>query len=309
MKTVLATVLALGLGAAAHADFSYTQTQKTTGGMMASMGGANAPQVSKHYFKGQKMKMETAAITTIIDFDAQTITHINNTQKTYSVTGFNDVNAAMKQNDVDVTIDVKDTGQTKTINGFSAHELVMTLDVDSPQMQGRGMGKMQMEVHNWISPDVPGAQELHAFYQRNAEKFPWSALGGGNANTSKAMAGVYKKLASMNGAQVESVVKVKAPGGMGAGAPAGPSAAQMGQMQAGMAQARAQLEAMAAQGGPQGQIAQQQLARMGGMMGGAGGGAGSGSLMEMTIDSSDFSTGSIPDSVFAIPAGYTKEAK
>ena len=31
--------------------------------------------------------------------------------------------------------------------------------------------------------------------------------------------------------------------------------------------------------------------------------------MEMTIDSSDFSTGSIPDSVFAIPAGYTKEAK
>ena len=32
----------------------------------------------------------------------------------------------------------------------------------------------------------------------------------------------------------------------------------------------------------------------------------SGSLMEMTMESSDFSTASIPDSVFAIPAGYQK---
>ena len=66
-----------------------------------------------------------------------------------------------------------------------------------------------------------------------------------------------------------------------------------------MAQMRAQMEAMAKQGGPQAAAAQQALARMGAASGG-------GSLFEITMESSDFSTGSIPDSVFAIPAGFQK---
>ena len=41
----------------------------------------------------------------------------------------------------------------------------------------------------------------------------------------------------------------------------------------------------------------------------SGAGAGSGSLMEMTMESTDFSTSSIPDSVFAIPAGYQVDQK
>jgi hypothetical protein len=66
-----------------------------------------------------------------------------------------------------------------------------------------------------------------------------------------------------------------------------------------MAQARAQMEAMAKQGGPQAAAAQQALARMGAP-------SGSGSLFEITTESGGFSTGSIPDSVFAIPAGFQK---
>jgi hypothetical protein len=46
------------------------------------------------------------------------------------------------------------------------------------------------------------------------------------------------------------------------------------------------------------------MARMGAARGAPGGG---GSLFEMTTESSDFSTNSIPDSIFAIPAGYTKK--
>ena len=47
------------------------------------------------------------------------------------------------------------------------------------------------------------------------------------------------------------------------------------------------------------------MGRMGGKAGGAAPGASS-SMMEVTTDASDFSTASIPDSVFAIPAGYQK---
>ena len=46
MKTIQTAVLATILCAAVHADFSYTQTRKTTGGMVGSMAGANGPQTS-----------------------------------------------------------------------------------------------------------------------------------------------------------------------------------------------------------------------------------------------------------------------
>jgi hypothetical protein len=69
-----------------------------------------------------------------------------------------------------------------------------------------------------------------------------------------------------------------------------------------MQQAMAQVEAMKKAGGAQAQAAEQIMARMGGLRGGSGG-----SLFEMTTESGDFSTASISDSVFAIPAGYTKK--
>jgi hypothetical protein len=49
-------------------------------------------------------------------------------------------------------------------------------------------------------------------------------------------------------------------------------------------------------------MAKKQLERMGGMSGGGGG-------MEITTESTGFSAASIPDSVFAIPAGYTQKSK
>jgi len=64
---------------------------------------------------------------------------------------------------------------------------------------------------------------------------------------------------------------------------------------------------MAKQGGPAAAIAKQQLERMGGgAPAGVPGGASSGSLIEMTIDSSDFSSASLPDSTFTVPADFRK---
>jgi hypothetical protein len=71
-----------------------------------------------------------------------------------------------------------------------------------------------------------------------------------------------------------------------------------------MAAARAQLEAMAKQGGPAAAQAQAALARMGG-----GAGSGSGAMFETTMESANFSTNPIPDSVFAIPAGFERTQK
>jgi hypothetical protein len=296
---VLFTFALLSATLAARADFSYTTTSKATGGMAASLGGGTNNPPSKYYFKGQKMKTDVGDTSIIIDFEAQTITTLNNRSKTVSVRSLKDLGAAGQQSGVSVKIDVKETGQQKTINGYNAKELVMTMDVDMPQAQQ--MGKMQMEMDLWLSTEVPGIGELKTFYQKNMERFPWAALSGGagNPGIQAGVAQMQRKMAEMGGVQVESVMKMKS--ASGAGAPAMPqmSAAQQAQMAAAMEK----LKAMQQQGGPQAAAAAQAMGRMGGMAGGA---PASGSLMEVTTDASDFSTASIPDSVFAVPAGYQK---
>lgn len=270
--------LLLAAAAAAHADFSYTATHKSAA--------ANTEQTTKYYFKGDKMAFESGNSTSIMDFDAQTLTHIDRTKKSYTVSKFSDLSAETAAQGVNVEADFKQTGQQKTIGGFNASQAMMTMDMAVPQSQQPGM-KMQMEVELWVSPDVPGYSELQAFYKRNMGKMPWASMApAGNASMRSAMAELQKKMAAMHGAPVLEIVRVKM-------AMPGMTPEQQAQME----KARQQIEAMQKQGGPQAAAAAQMLARMGAMGGG-------GPLTEITMESSGFSAASLPDSVFAIPAGF-----
>ena len=283
-------MLTLAACLSARADFSYVTTVKSTGGMMA--GAMNG--VTKVYLKGNKMKSDHGDNATIIDFDNQTVTHINNKQKTYTVVGFDAVAGHMdtvKKAGGEITIDVKDTGQRKKINGFDAHEVILSMDMDSPQARQAGM-KMRMEMDLWISSGVPGAADAGAFYRRNAAKFPWSALatGGSSQNAPSGLAELQRKMATMDGVPVLQVMRMK---------PAG-NDAQMAQVQEKVAKACAQMEAMKAKGGQQATMAEQMMARMNCSAGAGGGGA----IFEATTEASEFSSAAVPESVFAIPAGY-----
>jgi len=286
MKTTWVIFLALAAGLTARADFSYTTTAKSPGGAMAAA--TPGKPVTKTYLKGQKMKIDRGSSATIFDFDAQTSTYIDSSQKTYRVTKFSDMGEALGKSRQDVNIDVKETGQKKTINGYNASEMVISAELDSPTGRQAGM-KMHMEVDFWISADVPGAQDLRAFYQRNAAKFPWGAMAGdggrGNPGMRNAMVELLRKMSDMKGVPVLEVIKV-----------GGGNDAQQAQMQQGMAQARAQLEEMKRQGKLTPQM-EEALKRMNAVSSG-------GSVFETTMESGDFSASPIPDSVFAIPVDY-----
>jgi hypothetical protein len=280
MQSARFLMLVLAAGAVARADFSYTDTRKSGAGAMPGSG----DQVSKVYMKGQKMLTDTGSIGLLMDFEAQTITTINKTAKTYSVKPFSQIGQSTPAGP-EMQVDFKQTGQHKVINGFDATQGLMTVQMDMPQ--AKSASKMEMEWEFWVSPDVPGAKEMHDFYQRNMDRFPWTATGaGGNPSMQKAMTEIRKRVAAMPGVPVLEIMRMKMPGG---------NSAQSAQMQQGMAQ----LQAMAQQGGPQGDAAKQALARMGAL-------SGSGALSETTIEASGFSTASIPDSTFAIPAGFQK---
>jgi hypothetical protein len=225
------------------------------------------------------------------------MTTINHTQKSYSVMKFSDLAATMKDMGADVQVDLKDTGQRKQISGFNCNQVILTMNMtmENPQAPSMKM-QMQVEMEIWLSSDVPGASEARAFFQKNGEKM-FYAMGAGNPQMQKAMGAMQRKLASVGGVPVMQIMRGK----MGGGGAPGMSDAQSQQMQ----QAMAQMEAMKKQGGPQAAAMEQAMARMGAARGAMGGGGGS--LFEMTMESSAFSASGVPDSVFEIPAGYTKK--
>ena len=152
-STALAMVLAAG---SAQADFSYEQTSKITGGMMAGMmkfagafsKQAREPMRSTVTIKGDRMTTTSANRLSIIDLAAETMTEVDLEKKTYAVITFADFGRAMqkmsekmgqKNQDAQVQFkaDVKQTGATKSINGFQTKETVLTLAIEGSGSEKR----------------------------------------------------------------------------------------------------------------------------------------------------------------------------
>jgi hypothetical protein len=266
------SILCLVLAVSGRADFSYTTTIKGSG--------PAAGAVTKHKIKGNKMKVDTGSSIIISDLDAQTVTIINVTAKTYSVTPITQAGAAMTKAGMEVKADVKDTGQQKRIGGFNCRQVIMSMT-----MSGQPMA-MNMENEMWVSTDVPGAAELKAIGLKMAEKglFPAS----GDARSTRMMADLQKQMSKVNGIPVLQITRMKSG-----------DDEKSKQMQAQMQAMRAQMEAMKKAGGKQAEMAEKALATMGGT-------GNSKYLMEITSESSAFSTATIPASDFAIPAGFKK---
>src|ERR1035441_9615892 len=116
MKTATILAIMLCATATAYADFSYTVAQKTQGSPAAA-----GPSSTRVLYKGQKMMMDRGAEATVVDFDAQTITTLNKTQKTWSVRKFSELGQGLKQVDTDATI--IDRGAEATVVDFDAQTI------------------------------------------------------------------------------------------------------------------------------------------------------------------------------------------
>ena len=279
MKTIMLPAFMLATLLPAYADFSYTITRK----------GSGAPATSKQYFKGQKMMTDGADEAIVIDFDSKTVTTIDKKNRSYAVVPFNQVGAGMPAASTQAKVDVKDTGQTKTIGGYNAHLVTMGIAVDSGGSGPMGPMQLQIDMEWWLSSDVPGSGEVKAFYQRNGDSFPWTSLTSAMGPAAETIAQGMRQVMKDGGVPLLQIVRSKMAGGP----------AMSAQQQAQLDQAKARLQAMAQAGGAQGAAAQQALQRMGG--------ASSGGGSEQTMESSGFSTAGFSDSVFAVPGGFTKK--
>ena len=330
------------------ADFSYEQTTKMTGGAMMGMmkiAGAFSKQLrdpvqTSVSVKGNRMVHLSKDHAQIIDLDSETITEVNFPKKQYSVMTFAEMTQAMERamhraqdkkaeskpaegkpsdTTTDFKVDVKETGQSKQIGGYTAKEMIMTMQMDATDQKTGDKGGMMVTNDMWIAPTVAGYEEIRQFHMRMAKKMAWTPGGSammasGGADMARGMAGIAKEVSKLNGITLLQVMKMT-PTADGKPVTSGSGSDSRASQQ----QSRPKPETPSLGG------------VLGGKLGGFGGfgrkkkeqpkeepkeeaaqsneapaGDAPVTMMEMTTEMSGFSSASVDPSKFAPPSGFKK---
>ncbi len=335
-----------GSGLLLHADFSYEQTSKITGGSIVRMmkmvpGGGKAlePVKTMNLVKGNRMATVTDRNIHIIDVDKETMTDIDLEKKTYAVITFAEFKQAlaamekkmseqMKQSDAEISfkMDVKDTGETKQIQSLDSRLMKLLLAMEMTDKKSGQTAQMNINMDMWMAKSIAGYAEVREFHRRFAEKLgvtPEMMRMGrmvmSQPGMSEGMAKMMKESSKLEGVPVMQVTRMQGTGGAYAGMGEMPEVKMPSSGDVGEAAGK---EAARSAAGRFGGLAG---AAAGGMMGGFGRkkqppkeeakpaeqpaaakpepGA-PGTLMEMTTELTDFSSGAVDASKFSVPAGF-----
>jgi len=260
-------VAALGLmslvSGLAYADASYEQTSQITGGTLTEtirsfsfLGKATkemlAPTNTLTMVHGNQKAVISKNSTEIIDLDKETITRFDTEKKTYSVMTF----AQMRQAAADMMkrmqqappqqaaagqqpksdlktsfeVSVKNTGQSKSVNGLNAQEQVVELHMHITDPNGAGTAAQNTMTYTvttdaWIAPEPPELKEIQDFDARMGKKMmegadlsAFAKPGGANAGmaqmfgskpgTAEAMAQMQKEMAKLKGTRVMEMMRM-----------------------------------------------------------------------------------------------------
>jgi carbon monoxide dehydrogenase subunit G len=246
-KAFLGVGLCCAATTSAFADFSYEQTTKITGGMMASMmkvaaafsKAAREPIVSTVAVKGDRMAHINKNRISVIDLKSQTITDVDLQKKTYAVITFEDMTKAMQRmsekmaekgnhenvDDLKVKASVKETGEKKMVSGFNAKEVILSIEMEGADKKSGNKGALTMTSDMWLVPNIAGYEEVRAFYKRMGEKLAWTPGGFGMAaqrgDMMKGMGEMAKEMSKLDGVPVLQIMKMGAVGDGMTGSPNG----------------------------------------------------------------------------------------
>src|SRR5262249_53153258 len=149
--------------------------------------------------------------------DAETITTIDMAKKTYSVMTFAQMKQMSEQAlaraqgrsakgsaDVQYRVSAKATGQTKSVNGLNAKEVVMQMEADVTDQKSQSGMVMNITMDNWMAT-IPGYEEVRAFQRKMGVKMGYlfgsgmSQLSAMQPGTAKGFAQVAEEMAKVEG--------------------------------------------------------------------------------------------------------------
>ena len=188
------------------ADLRYDETTEIKGGIMESLGkmagmfGAKGldKNTTSNYLKGDRLRKDQLngqelTSSQIIQLDRDQIVSLDHKKKTYTVMTFAEMRAQMesaiasakaapqqqptpqpapeKPNiKVEPKINIKETGETRVINGFNTHRVLLTIELEGEDQKTKDKGAMGADTELWITKDVSGFDEQNRFYVKYGQK-------------------------------------------------------------------------------------------------------------------------------------------
>jgi hypothetical protein len=245
----LVLAVALAVASPARADVKKEERSQVSfagalGKVFNFFGGKSAREgvVATIAVSGDR-KMTTSGENTaqIVDLKEEKVYDLDLKRKTYKVTTFEEIRRQMREaaekaresaasepgaqkpakndgKELEVDFDVKNTGQTKVVNGFDTREVVATITVREKGKKIEDSGGIVMTVDTWLSKSAPSLKEIADFERRYWEKLagPISAVDAQQMATVLAMyPGVKDALArfsreDLGGTAIQSITTMDA---------------------------------------------------------------------------------------------------
>jgi hypothetical protein len=224
---VLAAALALASVQAIRADVRADQKTKlqlggALGRVLTMFGGKGAREgvTSTVAVKGSRKITLNDTTGQIIDLSEEKIYELDVRKKTYRVTTFDELRRQMEEarrkaeedarkqepsapseaapakdeKQVEVDFAVRNTGETKPINGFDTHQSIATITVREKGKTVEQSGGLIMTTDLWLAPRIAAMKEIQDFDLRYAEKLYGPMISGASPQDMAAAMALYPQI-------------------------------------------------------------------------------------------------------------------
>jgi hypothetical protein len=205
----LIVLVAAGLGLA-RADVKVQEKShlKLEGGLgtVQRMMGKEDASPSTVAVRGDRKLTLGASSGELIDLKEEKVYRLDPRKRTYQVTTFDELRKQnqpkehrveerherkepAKEPDTEIDLDVKETGQKKTINGFDTHQVITTVVIRKKGQTLEQGGGTVFTTDTWLTPQAKARDEVAAFDLRYLKKLYGEAA-------AKEMAGAFAAIAA-----------------------------------------------------------------------------------------------------------------
>jgi hypothetical protein len=232
LTRAIAALLVLGSVAAVRADVRTEEKNQITfagalGRIMNFFGGKAAKEgvVSAVTVSGNRKLTLSDQSGQIVDLQEEKVYDLDVRRKTYTVTTFAELRKRMEEaqakaresakeseapqkdaREMEVEISVKNTGQTRTINGFDTRQMVIVVSVHEKGRTLEQSGGLVLTADTWLTEDVPALKEIADFDARYYAKL-MGPTGGVSAEQMATALAMYPGLKEAMGKYQEQGVK------------------------------------------------------------------------------------------------------
>jgi len=220
-----AALIALAGASPLHADVKTEERMKfELGGMLGKMvnlfGGGNEGTVTTVAVKGARQSIMSDSVGQLIDLSEERVYQLDIKRKTYRVATFAQIRQQMeearakaekaareeqaKQKDappaqkpedaVEIDFDVRKTGQSRTINGFTTNQVLVVVTVREKGKTLDQSGGLQITTDMWMAPQMAAMKEITDFQMQYAQKLYGPMIQGASPQDMAAAMAIYPML-------------------------------------------------------------------------------------------------------------------